>query len=101
MTDGRVWGVDLDNADYADRRESIDLLHVDTDPHTEEQTLRWFDLYASRCGVIALHDAHHPAFGVGRAVRAFVARGGWAVHEYWAGQRGQEPFSMAPAFSAG
>ncbi|MDR3623060.1 MAG: glycosyltransferase [Paludisphaera borealis] len=103
-TDGELWGVDLDDAhgivdprfrfihgdaaDCADRWESIDLLHVDTDPHTEEQTLRWFDLYASRCRVIALHDAHHPGFGVGRAVRAFVARGGWDVHEHWGNPSG-------------
>jgi GT2 family glycosyltransferase len=100
-TDGELWGVDLNNdhgvvdprfhfihgdaADCADRWEAIDLLHVDTDPHTEEQTLRWFDLYADRCRAIALHDAHHPAFGVGRSVRAFLGAhpGRWRVDEYW------------------
>ena len=98
-TDGRLWGIDLhdghgiddprfqfilgDASDHAGRWETIDLLHVDTDPHTEAQTLRWLELYSPRCRVIALHDAHHPNFGVGAAVRAFVARGGWTVHEYW------------------
>ena len=95
---GRVWGVDpaelhniddprftfvrADAADVADRWERIDLLHVNTDPHTEEQTRRWFDLYAAKCRAIALHDTHHPDFGVGDAVRAFVAAGGWQAFEY-------------------
>jgi Glycosyltransferase like family 2 len=101
---GKVWGVDLANihgiddpdfhflhadaADVADRWDQIDLLHIDTDPHTEEQTRRWFELYAKKCRAISLHDAHHPAFGVGAAVRAFVADGGWVVHEYWGNPSG-------------
>ena len=101
---GRVWGVDLEDrhgivdprftflrADagaVADRWEVIDLLHVDTDPHTEEQTLRWFALYAAKCRAIALHDTHHPDFGVGAATRAFAAASGWDVHEYWGNPSG-------------
>jgi GT2 family glycosyltransferase len=103
-TGGKVWGVDLasihgiddphfhflhaDAADVAGRWDQIDLLHIDTDPHTEEQTRRWFELYAKKCRAIALHDTHHPAFGVRAAVRAFVAEGGWGVHEYWGNPSG-------------
>lgn len=102
--DGHVWGVDLndhhgiadprftflqgDAADVADRWEAIDLLHVDTDPHTEEQTRRWFELYATRSRAIALHDTHHPEFGVGAAVAVFVASGEWRVFEYWGNPSG-------------
>jgi predicted O-methyltransferase YrrM len=102
--DGQVWGVDLadrhgivdprftfiqsDAAEVAGRWETIDLLHIDTDPHSEEQTRRWFDLYAAKCRAIALHDTHHPAFGVGAAVRAFVASGAWRVSEYWGNASG-------------
>lgn len=101
---GRVWGVDLDDrhgiddplftfvhadaADVAGRWDAIDLLHVDTDPHTEEQTRRWLALYASKCRAVALHDSHHPGFGVGAAVRAFAAAGGWVVYEYWGNPSG-------------
>ncbi|WZP01243.1 glycosyltransferase (plasmid) [Isosphaeraceae bacterium EP7] len=96
-TGGRLWGVDPEDnygiadpsftylrADAAGEWASIDLLHVDTDPHTEARTRRWFDLYASKCRAIALHDAHHPDSGVGAAVRAFLASGpdSWAVFEY-------------------
>jgi tetratricopeptide (TPR) repeat protein len=97
-TGGEVWGVDPvdghgikderfhfvqeDAAAVSDRWPQIDLLHVDTDPHTTAQTLRWFELYAAKCRAIALHDTHHPDFGVGAAVRAFVRTGGWDVHEY-------------------
>lgn len=103
-TGGRVWGVDpedrhgiddpaftfvrADAAAVADRWEVIDLLHVDTDPHTEEQTRRWLELYAGKCRAVALHDAHHPGFGVGAAVRAFAAAGGWRVYEYWGNPSG-------------
>ena len=103
-TGGHVWGVDLadhhgivdpnftfihaDAADVADRWERIDLLHIDTDPHTEEQTRHWFDLYAGKCRAIALHDTHHPRFGVGLAVKAFIATGEWRVHEYWGNPSG-------------
>lgn len=102
--DGQVWGVDLwdghriddprfhfllaDAAHVAGRWEAIDLLHIDTDPHTEAQTLLWFALYASKCRAIALHDTHHPKFGVGAAVRAFTAAGGWQVYEYWGNPSG-------------
>src|SRR5207247_556207 len=88
-TGGLVWGIDLadihgivdprfrllhaDAATVAARWAHIDLLHIDTDPHTEEQTRAWFALYARHCRTIALHDTHHPAFGVGAAVRTFVA----------------------------
>jgi hypothetical protein len=98
-TGGELWGVDLneqhgindprfhfilgDAAKVAGRWEVIDLLHIDTDPHTEEQTRQWFELYAHRCRAIALHDTHHPGFGVGTAVRAFLEQGGWSVFEYW------------------
>jgi len=101
---GLVWGIDpvdghgivdphfrfvgADAAEVADRWDAIDLLHIDTDPHTEEQTARWFALYAAKCRAIALHDTHHPDFGVGAAVRAFAARGGWRVHEYWGNPSG-------------
>jgi hypothetical protein len=103
-TEGHVWAVDLvgrhgivdprftfieaDAARVADRWEAIDLLHIDTDPHTEEQTRRWFELYASKCRAIALHDTHHPDFGAGAAVRAFVASGDWQVYEYWGNPSG-------------
>ncbi|WP_165230174.1 class I SAM-dependent methyltransferase, partial [Aquisphaera insulae] len=105
-TGGTVWGVDLEDAHGIDdprfvfihgdagdpavvaRWESIDLLHIDTDPHTEAQTLRWLDLYADRCRAIAFHDAHHPGFAVGKAVRSFAARGGWDVFEYWGNPSG-------------
>jgi len=103
-TGGQVWGVDLndihgiddtrfhfllaDAADVADRWESIDLLHIDTDPHTEEQTRKWFALYAHRCRAIALHDTHHPNFSVGAAVRTFIEQGGWTVFEYWGNPSG-------------
>jgi hypothetical protein len=103
-TGGELWGVDLqdihgiddprfhfllaDAANVANRWDAIDLLHIDTDPHHEEQTRRWFALYAHKCRAIALHDTHHPAFGVGAAVRAFVAEGGWTVHEYWGNPSG-------------
>jgi glycosyltransferase involved in cell wall biosynthesis len=103
-TGGQVWGIDLQNihgiddprlhfiqadaASVADRWPAIDLLHIDTDPHTEEQTRRWFDLYAHRCRAIALHDTHHPAFGVGTAVREFVETGEWNVFEYWGNPSG-------------
>ena len=101
---GLVWGVDpedeheiddprftflrADASEVADRWEAIDLLHVDTDPHTEEQTARWFDLYAAKCRAIALHDTHHPDFGVGAATRAFAEASGWDVHEYWGNPSG-------------
>ncbi len=103
-TGGRVWGVDpedrhgiddprftfvrADAAAVADRWEAIDLLHVDTDPHTEDQTRRWLELYAGKCRAVALHDAHHPGFGVGAAVKAFAASGGWRVYEYWGNPSG-------------
>ncbi len=103
-TGGRVWGVDpedrhgiddprftfvrADAAAVADRWEAIDLLHVDTDPHTEEQTRRWLELYSGKCRAVALHDAHHPGFGVGAAVMAFAASGGWRVYEYWGNPSG-------------
>jgi hypothetical protein len=103
-TGGKVWGVDLQNihgiddprfhflqadaATVADRWPAIDLLHIDTDPHTEEQTRRWFELYAHRCRAIALHDTHHPRFRVGAAVRAFAEQGGWTVFEYWGNPSG-------------
>jgi tetratricopeptide (TPR) repeat protein len=103
-TEGGLWGVDLndihgiddrrfhfiqaDAATVAGRWDQIDLLHIDTDPHTREQTRRWFDLYASKCRAIALHDTHHPAFGVGAAVSEFLGRGGWNVYEYWGNPSG-------------
>jgi tetratricopeptide (TPR) repeat protein len=103
-TGGQLWGVDLqiihgiddprfhfiqaDAATVADRWPSIDLLHIDTDPHTEEQTRRWFQLYAHRCRAIALHDTHHPNFGVGAALRAFVELGRWTAFEYWGNPSG-------------
>jgi hypothetical protein len=103
-TGGQLWGVDIANihgiddpsfhflhadaSEFGDRWERIDLLHIDTDPHTEAQTERWFALYASKCRAIALHDTHHPAFGVGKAVRALVAERGWTVHEYWGNPSG-------------
>jgi tetratricopeptide (TPR) repeat protein len=103
-TGGAVWGVDLQNihgitephfqfvladaADVANRWEAIDFLHIDTDPHTAEQTRQWFHLYAHRCRAIGLHDTHHPSFGVGAAVRAFVEREAWEVFEYWGNPSG-------------
>lgn len=103
-TGGHLWGVDLvarhgindpaftfveaDAAEVAGLCEAIDLLHIDTDPHTEEQTSRWFGLYGSKCRAIALHDTHHPRFGVGAAVRAFAGRGDHDVYEYWGNPSG-------------
>jgi GT2 family glycosyltransferase/tetratricopeptide (TPR) repeat protein len=103
-TGGEVWGVDLkkvhgiedphfhfvlaDAADIADRWQAIDLLHIDTDPHTEQQTRLWLDLYAHRCRAIGLHDTHHPRFGVGAALRNFVGKGDWTVFEYWGNPSG-------------
>jgi hypothetical protein len=103
-TEGHLWGVDLveqhgiadprftfvqaDAGEVVDRWSAIDFLHIDTDPHTEEQTLRWFDLYAAKSRAIALHDTHHPDFGVGRAVRAFLEGTDWQVHEYWGNASG-------------
>jgi hypothetical protein len=103
-TCGEVWGVNLqdihgiddprfhfvlaDAAHVADRWKAIDFLRIDTDPHTEEQTRRWFELYAHRCRAIALHDTHHPSFGVGVAVRRFVEEGEWRVFEYWGNPSG-------------
>jgi predicted O-methyltransferase YrrM len=103
-TNGELWGVDLndqhgindprfhfilgDAADVASRWDAIDLLHIDTDPHTEEQTRQWFELFGNRCRAIALHDAHHPSFGVGAAVRAFVEPGESTVYEYWGNPSG-------------
>jgi GT2 family glycosyltransferase len=105
-TGGRVWGVDpveghgiddpaftfvaADAAACADLWPAIDLLHVDTDPHTEAQTRLWLDLYADRCRVMAFHDAHHPGFGVGRAVKAFMESQpeSWDAYEYWGNPSG-------------
>jgi tetratricopeptide (TPR) repeat protein len=103
-TEGHLWGVDLveqhgiadprftfvqaDAGEVVDRWSAIDFLHIDTDPHTEEQTLRWFDLYAAKSRAIALHDTHHPDFGVGRAVRAFLEGTDWQVYEYWGNPSG-------------
>jgi hypothetical protein len=80
--------IHADAAEVADRWEAIDLLHIDTDTHTEAQTLRWFELYAARCRAIALHDTHHPDLGVGRAVQVFLGGTDWQVYEYWGNPSG-------------
>src|SRR5258708_12656196 len=82
IDDARFSFIQADAAEVADRWEAIDFLHIDTDPHPEEQTRRWFDLYAAKCRAIALHDTHHPDFGVGAAVRSFLPTGGWCVSQY-------------------
>jgi len=99
--DGHLWGVDDvdehgivdprftfvrgDAAGCVDRWPEIDLLHIAADPSPEVRTGRWLDLYAAKCRAIALHDAHRPASGTRRAVRAFVeaAPREWDVVEFW------------------
>src|SRR5258708_2494697 len=88
IDDARFSFIQADAAEVADTWEAIDFLHIDTDPHTREQTRRWFDLYAAKCRAIALHDTHHPAFGVGAAVCEFLSTGEWAVFEYWGNHSG-------------
>jgi hypothetical protein len=96
--DGHVWGVDpLERHDVADPRfaflpadpmavasrwQYIDLLHVDIDPHCEDDARRWLGEYAGRCRAIAVHDTHHPRFRLGPVIAELAASGDWRVFEY-------------------
>jgi len=68
----------------------VDLLYVDTDPHTYEQTRGWLDTWVdarlSPGGVAIFHDVvpARPEIRVAEAVRAWVAErgGGWLWQEF-------------------
>jgi hypothetical protein len=96
--DGHVWGVDplerhdvqdprftfiqADPMEVAGRWERIDLLHVDVDPHCEDDARRWLGEYAGQCRAIAVHDTHHPRFRLGPLIGEVAASGAWQVFEY-------------------
>jgi hypothetical protein len=96
--DEQVWGVDpLERHDVQDPRfthipqdpmavverwERIDLLHVDIDPHREDDARRWLESYAPRCRAIAVHDRHHPRFHLSPVIAELANRGRWQVFEY-------------------
>lgn len=67
-------------ADFED--QSIDLLHIDADPHAYEQTENLFTLYKNKIqdgGAIIFHDCTD-FFGVGKFVKEVLAKmAGWEV----------------------
>lgn len=60
---------------------TIDVLHIDTDPHEYEQTKKQLDLYAAKVrkgGCVILHDAT-PKFGVDKLVKELETDTNWTV----------------------
>jgi predicted O-methyltransferase YrrM len=67
------------------RDSSVDFLHIDTDPHSEEQTKLLFDLYAPKMrlgGVVVFHDACQPWGVYSFLVGDLRAREGWELVFY-------------------
>lgn len=63
-----------------------ELLFIDTDPHTLEQTTRWLQTWVSRVpsnGCIVFHDVYpaRPEIQVTEAVEAFLTPG-WVWHTF-------------------
>ena len=101
---GHVWGVNpLERHDVrdplftyvqsdpmavVDRWERIDLLHVEIDPHCEDDARRWLGAYAGRCRAIVVHDTHHPRSRLAAVVGELAAAGRWRAFEYRDGSTG-------------
>lgn len=65
--------------DFTDN--SLDVIHIDADPHEEEQTQRLFDVYKSKLkvgGAILFHDCTS-MFGVLPVVQRIEKTDGWTV----------------------
>ena len=67
--------------EVVDRWERIDLLHVDIDPHCEDDARRWLAGYAGRCRAIAVPIRTIPGSGSARSSPSWPPRA-WQVFEY-------------------
>jgi len=81
--------------DFVDnvKDNSLDIIHVDMDPHGYDQTKNVFNLYKNKLrasGAFIFHDAG-PHFGVEQAVKDIEALDGWLVE--WCAPHSESPIS--------